>query len=154
MHWTYASFLAAFFGALYITLFSQLVKHENRSRNILHYMFYLYLCAIVCIGLVLYVQSHYDNHTITLYLTPMESLDTLGMGIAFVLSTYFFATAFRVAPNPAFVTSIANSNMLIVLALSLLAGALVKWQAVVGVLLTFVGLCILTYFSQAPSTVS
>ena len=117
-------------------------------------MLYLYLCAIVCIGLVLYVQSHYSNDSITLELTPMEAVYALGMGVAFVLSTYYFATAFRVAPNPAFVTSIANSNMLIVLALSLLAGAVVQWQAVVGVLLTFVGLCTLTYFSQVPSTAS
>ena len=150
MHWTLASFLSAFFGALYIIMFSHLVKHENQSRNLLHYMLYLYIISFICIGCILSTQQYRR----VLKLTYKESCYVLGMSVCFVLSTYYFATAFRVAPNPAFVTTIANSNMLIVLVLSLLAGAVLHWQAVIGVLLTFFGLCIVIYFGERTTLTS
>ena len=51
-------------------------------------MFYLYLCAIVCIVLVLCCMYSLTTRTIllTLELTPMEAVYALGMGVAFVLS--------------------------------------------------------------------
>ena len=78
----------------------------------------------------------------------------LGMSVCFVLSTYYFATAFRVVPNPAFETTIANSNKRIVLVLSLLAGAVLHWQAVNGMLLTFFGLYIVIYFGERTTLTS
>ena len=87
-------------------MFSHLVKHENQSRNLLHYMLYLYIISFICIGCILSTQQYRR----VLKLTYKESCYVLGMSVCFVLSTYYFAQAFRVAPNPAFETTIANSK--------------------------------------------
>lgn len=151
MHWAHASFLSALFGAFYIMMFSQLVKHENHSRDVLHYMLCLYMIATVCIGCVLMVGAR-DRAMEHLNFSQKELLYVLGMSVFFVLSTYYFAKAFRLAPNPAFVTTIANSNMLIVLCLSLLAGTVLRWEAVTGVMLAFAGLSIMIYFGDRSTT--
>jgi len=83
------------------------------------------------------------------------------MSVAFVLSTYCFAVAFRNAPHPAYVTTIANGNMMLVLLLSILFSYAyrehivdVQWQAVVGMLLTFIGLSIVVKYSSVSSSFS
>lgn len=67
-------------------MFSHLVKHENQSRNLLHYMLYLYIISFICIGCILSTQQYRRD----LKLTYKESCYVLGMSVCFVLSTYYF----------------------------------------------------------------
>lgn len=154
MHWLTASALSAFTGAVYIVCLAYLVKVHATTLPLPHVLLGLYTVALVALGFYLVVASPSTASVQQALARPGGWALWIGAGVAFVASTLCFAYAFRHAPHPGYVTSIANTNALLVLAFGVIVGgklvAGARWNpmAVLGVVVTFVGLGLVAVYGE------
>lgn len=154
MHWLTASALSALTGAVYIVCLAYLVKVHATTLPLPHALLGLYTVALVALGLYLVVAAPSTAAVQLALARPSGWALWIGAGVAFVASTLCFAYAFRHAPHPGYVTSIANTNALLVLAFGVLVGgklvAGARWNpmAVLGVVVTFVGLGLVAVYGE------
>ena len=135
------------------SLFSYLV-HQQSEDYIPIYLLILYISS--CVLIILYLIHNYffsiHKNSITLP-KGFHIIIMIGASIAFVLSTYYFAHAFQSAPNPAYVTSISNTNAIFVLLLSFVFVFFanqkysIHWQSALGVIMTCIGLSLIVNHS-------